>query len=57
MSHSINDKMSGEAGQKWLLGATIQAGLAEGLHLSGKIVFSLAESSVNWGREQAPELK
>lgn len=31
-------------------GATFQAGLAGGLHLSGKVIFGIAESSFNWGQ-------
>lgn len=47
VSHPTNDKVTGEAGEKWVVGATFQAGLAGDLHLSGKVIFSLAESGFN----------
>lgn len=49
MSHSINDKVIREAGEKWVVGATFLL-LAGGLHLSGKVIFHLDESSFNWGQ-------
>lgn len=48
VSHPINDKVIGEAGEKWVVGETFQAGLTGGLHLSGKVIFSLAESGFKW---------
>lgn len=47
VSHPTNDKVIGEAEDKWLVGATFQVGLAGGLHLSGKVIFGLAESGFN----------
>lgn len=51
MSHSSNDKVIGEAGEKWVVRATIQAGLAGGLHLLGKVIFRLADSGFKWGQK------
>lgn len=49
VSHPINDKVIGEAGEEWVVGATFQEGLSGGLHLSGKVTFSLAESVFSCG--------
>lgn len=55
MSHPIY-KVTEEAGERWVVWATSQAGLARGLNLSGESYSALLRVALI-GTEQTPELK